>query len=173
VLEQYRGDNPSSVAAGNIIISGVPEGTNVTLTISGGCGITKIVSAPECKIINTLPYNEPFNYTVGNSLGAEQKWTNVNTGDNVLTTAGNLTYTGITSTGNSISFSGAGSEVRTPFTTTNSGTIYASFLVTASDLSNVTVDLTNTYFAFFSDASGATTNARIWIRKTEHNINMV
>ena len=159
------GDNPSSVAAGNIIISGVPEGTNVTLTVSGGCGITKIVSAPECKIINTLPYNEPFNYTVGNSLGAEQKWTNVNTGDNVLATAGNLTYTGITSTGNSISFAGAGSEVRTPFTTTNSGTIYASFLVTASDLSNVTVDLTNTYFAFFSDASGATTNARIWIRK--------
>ena len=159
------GDNPSTNVTGNIIISGITEGTGVTLTVSGGCSFNKIIASPECKVTNTLPYSEPFNYTIGNSLGAEQKWTNVNTGDNVLVAAGNLNYTGITSTGNSVSFSGAGSEVRTPFTTTNSGTIYASFLATASDLTNVTVDLTNTYFAFFADASGATTNARIWIRK--------
>ncbi len=159
------GDNPSTNATGNIIISGITEGTNVTLTVSGGCAFNKVMTSPECKVINTLPYSEPFNYTVGNSLGAEQMWTNANTGDNVTLVAGNLNYTGITSTGNSISFSGAGSEVRTPFTSTNSGTVYASFLATASDLSNVTVDLTNTYFAFFTDATGATTNARIWIRK--------
>lgn len=159
------GDNPSTNPTGNIIISGIPEGTGVTLTVSGACSFNKVMTSPECKVTNTLPYSEPFNYTIGNSLGAEQKWTNVNSGDNVLLVAGNLNYTGITSTGNSISFSGAGIDVRTPFTTTNSGTVYASFLATASDLSNVTVDLTNTYFAFFTDAAGATTNARIWIRK--------
>ena len=159
------GDNPSTTTAGNIIISGISEGTGVTLTVTGGCSFNKVILSPECKAVNALPYNEPFNYTVGNSLGAEQKWTNVNTGDNVLVATGNLNYTGITSIGNSVTFSGAGSEVRTPFTTTNSGTIYSSFLATASDISNVTVDLTNTYFAFFADASGATTNARIWIRK--------
>lgn len=159
------GDNPSTNPTGNIIISGIPEGTGVTLTVSGACSFNKVMTSPECKVTNTLPYSEPFNYTIGNSLGAEQKWTNVNTGDNVLVATGNLNYTGITSTGNSISFSGAGIDVRTPFTTTNSGTVYASFLATASDLSNVTVDLTNTYFAFFADAAGATTNARIWIRK--------
>lgn len=160
------GDNPTSVAAGNIIISGITEGTAYSVTVTGGtCNLSTNGNSPECKPINTLPYNEPFNYTIGNSLGAEQKWTNVFSGDNVLVVAGNLNYTGITSTGNSISFSGAGIDVRTPFTTTNSGTVYASFLATASDLTNVTVDLTNTYFAFFTDATGANTNARIWIRK--------
>lgn len=160
------GDNPTSVAAGNITILGVTEGTAYSVTVTGGtCNLSTNGNSPECKPINTLPYSEPFNYTVGNSLGAEQKWTNVNSGDNVTVVAGNLNYTGITSTGNSVSFSGTGIDVRTPFTTTNSGTVYASFLATASDLSNVTVDLTNTYFAFFADATGATTAARIWIRK--------
>ncbi|MES2864203.1 MAG: hypothetical protein V4666_08805, partial [Bacteroidota bacterium] len=160
------GDNPTSVAAGNITILGVTEGTAYSVTVTGGtCNLSTNGNSPECKATNTLPYSEPFNYTVGNSLGAEQRWTNVNSGDNVLVVAGNLNYTGITSTGNSISFSGTGIDVRSPFTSTTSGTIYASFLVTASDLSNVTVDLTNTYFAFFTDAAGATTTARIWIRK--------
>lgn len=159
------GDNPSSVATGNIIISGVAEGTSVTLTVSGACDITKNIASPECKPINTLPFNESFPYTAGNSLGAEQKWTVVNSGDNILVEAGNLTYTGITSSGNSVSFIGVGAESRTPFTDTTSGTIYASFLTSVTDLSGITVDLTNTYFALFTTNSGASTNARVWLRK--------
>lgn len=160
------GDNPTSIAAGNITISGITEGVAFSATVTGGtCNLSTNGNSPECETASALPYNEPFNYTVGNSLGGEQKWTNVNSGDNVLVATGNLNYTGITSTGNSITFSGAGIDVRSPFTSTNSGTIYASFLVTASDLSNVTVDLTNTYFAFFTDAGGSTTTARVWIRK--------
>lgn len=160
------GDNPNSVAAGNIIVSGVTEGTAFSATITGGtCNLSTNANSPECKPVNTLPLNEPFNYTAGNSLGGEQMWTNVNTGDNVTVASGNLNYTGITSTGNSITFVGTGVDVRTPFTSTNSGTIYGSFLVTASDYSNVVADLTNTYFAFFTDAGGSTTTARIWIRK--------
>lgn len=160
------GDNPSTTAAGNIIISGIPEGTNVTLTVSGGCSFNKAMTSPECKIVNPLPLNEPFNYTAGNSLGAQQMWTNVNTGDNIVVATGNLSYPGITSSGNSITFVGTGIDARTPFTSTNSGTIYASFLATASDYANVTTDLTSTYFAAFTEASGSTTTAgRIWIRK--------
>lgn len=159
------GDNPSSVAAGNIIITGVTEGTNITLNVTGTCSFSKAVTAPECKPINTIPYNEPFPYTVGNSLNSEQKWSIVNTGDNISTVSGNLTYTGISSTGNSVSFVGAGAESRTLFTSTNSGTIYGSFLFNSSDYSNVTTDLTSTYFALFTDNTGASTNARIWIRK--------
>lgn len=160
------GDNPTTLAAGNITISGITEGTAFSVTVTGGtCNLSTNGNSPECKAVNALPLNEPFNYTVGNSLGAEQMWTNVNSGDNVSVTTGNLSYTGITSTGNSISFAGAGIDVRTPFTSTNSGTLFASFIVTASDISNITTDLTNTYFAFFTDASGATTTARIWIRK--------
>ena len=160
------GDNPTSVAAGNIIITGVAEGTNFTATIVGGtCNLNTSANSPECKPINTLPFNESFPYTTGNSLNVEQKWTAVNTGDNILVTTGNLSYTGITSTGNSVSFSGAGAESKTPFTNTTSGNIFASFLATASDLTNVTTDLANTYFAVFTDNAGTTTNARIWIRK--------
>ena len=160
------GANPTTTAAGDITISNIPEGTNVTLTVSGACGFTKTVIAPECKPINTLPYIESFPYTVGGSLNAEQKWSIVNTGDNISIVAGSLTYSGITNAGNSISFVGTGAESRTLFTSTNTGYIYASFIVTASDLANVTTDLANTYFAFFTDANGGTTTARVWIRKS-------
>lgn len=159
------GDNPSTTAQGNIIITNIPEGTNVTLTVSGACGLTKTVTAPECKPVNTLPFTDSFPYTVGGSLNAEQKWSLVNTGDNITIANGSLSYAGITSSGNSITFSGAGGESRTLFTSTNADSIFASFIVTASDLANVTTDLTSNYFALFTDAAGASTNARLWIRK--------
>jgi len=160
------GDNPTSVAAGNITISGVPEGTDFTTTVTGGtCILSSLISSPECKPINTLPLTEHFNYTVGNSLGAEQMWTTVNTGDNVVTVAGNLTYTGIASSGNSISFSGSGAEAYTPFTLTNSGTIYYSFLMNVTDMSNVTTDLTETYFAGLTD-TGKSYMGRLFVKKS-------
>lgn len=143
------GDNPSTNATGNITISGITEGVSVTLTVSGACGFTKTVSAPECKPINALPYQEPFPYAAGNSLGAEQKWSNVNTGDSILATAGSLSYAGFTSSGNSVTFSGAGIDCFTPFTSTTSGTVYASFIVNVSDLTNVTTG--ETYFAGLTD----------------------
>ncbi|RXR20751.1 T9SS type A sorting domain-containing protein [Flavobacterium amnicola] len=161
------GDNPSTVAAGNITITGTNEGVNNSITITGGtCSFTIPVIAPTggCKPINTLPYYESFNYTVGNVLTNEQKWTILNSGDDILLATGNLTYPGVTPVGNSVTWSGAGAEARTPFTSTTSGTIYSSNLVSITDLSNVTVDLTPTYFALFTDNTGASTNARIWLR---------
>lgn len=162
------GDNPNSVAAGNITITGTNEGVNNTITITGGtCNYTIPVLAPTggCKPINTLPFSDSFNYTVGNVLTNEQKWTNVNTGDDILVATGNLTYPGVTPAGNSVTWNGAGTEARTPFTSTTSGTIYSSFLVSITDLTNVTVDLTSTYFALLTDNLGASTNARLWVRK--------
>ncbi len=160
------GDNPGSVAAGNIIISGVTEGTALTVNItSGTCSYQSNITSPECKPVNTLPYQESFPYTVGGSLNSEQKWSLVNTGDNLTIAAGSLAYTGITASGNSVTFVGTGGESRTLFTSTNTGYVYASFIVTASDYTNVTADLANTYFALFTDNTGASTNARLWIRK--------
>jgi len=160
------GDNPSTTAAGNIVITGVTEGTAFSAMVTGGtCNFTSTANSPECKPINTLPFSDSFPYTVGNSLNAEQKWSIVNTGDNITVADGNLSYTGITSAGNSVTFSGAGAESRTLFTSTTEGTVYASFLATVSDLENVTVDLANTYFALFTDGAGGSTNARLWIRK--------
>nr|WP_315146273.1 T9SS type A sorting domain-containing protein [uncultured Flavobacterium sp.] len=165
------GDNPSTVASGNILITNIPEGTNLTLTVTGACSFTKNITAPECKIINTLPFAENFDYTVGNSLGAEQKWTNVNTGDIVAVTAGNLTYTGISSSGNSISFTGAGIETFTPFTATTAGTVYYSFLMNITDLTNVTSDLTETYFAGLTDGL-KNYMGRLFVKKnaTQYNL---
>jgi hypothetical protein len=159
------GASPTTNAAGDIIISGIPEGTSVTLTVSGTCGFTKTVASPECKPVNTLPYQESFPYTAGGSLNAEQKWSLVNTGDNIAIAAGSLAYPGITATGNSITFVGTGGESRTLFTSTNTGYVYSSFIVNVSDLANITTDLANTYFALFTDAAGSTTNARVWIRR--------
>lgn len=144
------GDNPTSTAAGNITISGVSEGTNVTLTVTGACAFSKLVTAPECKPINAIPYSEGFPYTVGNSLGLEQRWTNVNTGDNIVAAAGSLTYAGVTSTGNSVTFSGTGIECFTPFTTTTTGTIYAAFLFNVTELQGV-ADGNSAYFAGLTD----------------------
>ncbi len=146
------GDSPSANATGNIIISGIPEGTNVTLTVTGSCSLTRLVASPECKPINTLPYHEPFNYTVGQNLGSQQMWTNVNTGDDVSVKTGNLTYGSTTGTGNSIEFSGAGIDAFTPFTATTTGTVYAGFMMKVSDLTNVT-DGNEDYFAILTDAN--------------------
>ncbi|HSD14147.1 MAG TPA: T9SS type A sorting domain-containing protein [Flavobacterium sp.] len=159
------GDNPSTTATGNIVISNVPEGTNVTLTITGTCGITRVIVAPQCKPVNTLPYNEPFNYTVGNILTNEQRWSISNTGDNILATAGNLTYTGLTSTGNSIAFDGGGAEAHTPFTGITSGTLYSSFLMKVTDNTAVT-EGGQTYFAVLTDGVSNNFKARIFSKKT-------
>lgn len=160
------GDNPSSATNGNIIISGVTEGTNVTLSVSGACTFSKTILAPECKPINTLPYNESFPYTIGNSLNNEQKWTFLNTGDDIIVDNGNLSYSGITSSGNSVSFAGAGKESITKFGVVNSGTLYSHLLFKVKDYSAVTVDLTPMYFANFIGTDNSVTLARLWVRKS-------
>ena len=147
------GDNPNSVAAGNIIITGITEGTNLTLTIVNGvCSYSASLIAPVCKPINTLPYSEPFPYSVGSALGSSQKWINVNSGDDILSATGSLNYPGYTSSGNSVTFTGAGIDCFTPFTDTTTGAIYASFLVNVTDLSTMTATVPSTYFAGLTNA---------------------
>lgn len=158
------GDNPNSMASGDIIVTGVTENTDITFTVSGGCGIVKNILSPECKIINTLPYHEPFNYTVGQGLGNQQMWTNENSGDDVTVKAGNLTYGSTTGTGNSVEFSGSGIDPFSPFTATTSGTIYSGFMMKVSDLTNVT-DGNEDYFALLTDANKGF-RARFFVKKT-------
>jgi hypothetical protein len=159
------GDSATSNAVGNITVSGVAEGVSFSATVVGGtCNFTTNANSPECKPINTLPYNEAFPYAVGESLGAQQKWTNVNSGDNIVSIASSLSYPNFTSSGNSVSFSGAGAESFTPFTTTATGTVYSSFMVNVTDMVNVTTDLTETYFAGLTNALKEY-NARLFIKK--------
>ncbi|WP_445749089.1 T9SS type A sorting domain-containing protein [Polaribacter sp.] len=159
------GDNPSTTAEGNIIITGVAEGTNITLTVTGGCAISKTISAPECKPINTLPFYEGFDYTVGNSLGLEQKWTNVNTGDDIIVSTGSLSYTGLTNMGNSISFDGSGIDTFSPITSISEGTIYYSFLLNVGSMVGVT-DTNGGYLAGFAEST-TTLGATLWTKRVD------
>lgn len=159
------GDNPSSVAEGNIVIEGITEGTNITVTVTGGtCNFSRDIFSAECKPVNALPHGDSFDYAVDTNLGSTQKWTNVNSGDNVLAVAGSLNYTGINSVGNSVSFSGSGIDPYTPFTSTTSGAIYTGFLMSVTDYSNVTNDLVETAFAVVTDDIRGF-KARIFIKK--------
>ena len=159
------GDDPSTTAAGDIIITGVAEGTNVTLTVSGGCSISKTITAPECKPVNPLPYYEGFDYTVANALGAEQMWTNANSGDDILVASGNLSYTGLTSNGNSISFDGAGIDCFSPITPTSAGTVYYSFLLNVPTMAGAT-DANGGYFAGFGETS-TNLGATLWTKRID------
>ena len=160
------GDNPSTSAVGNIIISGVSEGTILTVGVTGGtCNISKEIAAQYCKPINTLPYAENFDYPVGQSLGLQQKWNNYNSGDDITIAAGDLTYPGITSSGNSATFSGAGMDVLTTYNEVTTGTVYNSFLVNVTDYSNVTADGTQTYFAVLTNNDNDF-KARVYIQKS-------
>ena len=145
------GDNPTTVAAGNIIISGLTEGTAYSVNVTGGtCNFTANGNAPQCKPTNTLPFNEPFNYTAGSTLGSQQTWADLNSGDAIVVDPSNLSYTTLTGSGNSVTFSGAGLEAITPFTPTTSGTVYAGFMFSVTDVTNVT-DGTDSYFAVLTD----------------------
>jgi hypothetical protein len=168
VTATVGGDNPNSVATGNITITGTNEGVDNSITITGGtCNYTIPVLAPTagCKPVNTLPLNEPFNYASTTNLNSTQMWSFLNSGDNIVTEAGNLTYTGITSTGNRAAFAGAGAESVSPFTSTTSGAIYARFLYSVTDLTGYTAGASSYAIGLTDNARTSATVARVWIKE--------
>lgn len=163
------GDNPNTVAAGNILITGIIEGVNLSINVVNGvCSYPTSLTAPECKPINALPLVESFGYTVGNALGSYQTWANANTGDNITVTTGNLSYSGLASSGNSVSLGGDGKECHTPFTATTvaDGGLYSSFLINVTDYANVTTDGSQDYFVVLTDGVSTNFKARLFIKKT-------
>ncbi len=159
------GDNPTSVAAGNIIVT-FTEGSAYTVNITGGtCNLDVNGNSPECKPENTLPYYDGFNYTAGNSLGAEQMWTNVNSGDNITATTGSLSYTGLTPAGNSASFAADGIDCFSPITPTSAGTIYYSFLMNIGSMAGVT-DANGGYIAGFGETN-TNLGATLWTKRVD------
>ena len=82
---------------------------------------------------------DPFNYTTGNALSGDNgnSWTN--TSANITVASGNLSYPSYAaSSGNMVSVVGGGSaqDSAIGFSSTNSGTIYYSFLLNVSSLSS-------------------------------------
>jgi hypothetical protein len=159
------GDDLSTVAVGNIVITGVPEGTAFSATVTGGtCNADAAVNSPECKAINPLPFKDAFAYATGASLGAQESWTNINSGDNILAVAGGLVYPNYNSGGEAVSFSGAGIDCFSPFTATTSGTLYASFMINVTDFA-LAADLAETYFAGLTDAAKGF-KARMFVKRS-------
>ncbi|UAB76171.1 DUF6130 family protein [Mesoflavibacter sp. SCSIO 43206] len=112
--------------------------------------------------VQALPFTESFDYTATETLASQTPWTNYFSGDDVLVEAGNLTYTGITSSGNSISFDGSGADPVVDYTATSSGAIYASFLMQVNALDAAPTD---GYFAVLRTDSGGY-ESRLWISPT-------
>lgn len=159
------GDNPTSVAAGTIVVT-FTEGNNYSISItSTACNFPVTGSSPDnCIETIALPVNEPFNYTPGTALNTSQMWKNTSLGsDEILAVSGNLTYPGINATGNSIAFAGTGSDTLLPFTDTTSGELYTSFLVSVTDLTGISTT-GQTYFAVLSNASNSFSVARIYFK---------
>jgi len=167
------GDNPATVPAGNILVSGVTEGTGFTLTITKGtCSYTaNAVAALECKPASALPYYEPFAYAEASSLGQSQQWSNNNTGDNIIVAGGTLTpaYPGLnpSTTGYAI-FGGDGLDCSTAFTSTTTGTIYYSFIMNVNTMAGVT-DANGGYFATFGSGS-STFGGTLWTKRVDDGV---
>lgn len=163
------GNNPATVAAGTILINGVPEGTNITVIIvSGACSYDASVTATECKPINPLPYYEPFAYAEASSLGASQQWSNVNTGDTIIVAGGNLlpAYPGLnpSTTGYAI-FAADGIDCSTSFTAQTTGTVFYSFIMNVNTMASVT-DANGGYFATLGTSSN-TYGATLWAKRVD------
>jgi hypothetical protein len=161
------GDDPSSVAAGNIVITGIPEGTDVSFNITGdstsSCDLDRTLRSPNCI---PFPVVDTFDYTAGGALSAEAAWAGVNSGDDILVASGSLSYSGLeTSTGNSVTFDESGAEAFTTFSNVYSGNVYASFLFSVTAFqTNGSPDLTDG--GYFAGLASSTTgyDARLWVR---------
>ena len=74
------GDDPSTVAEGTIVVSGVAENTDFVVTFTGdssnsSCDFTRSISSPNCNPSLGLPYNDSFDYPDG-SLISSSNWNN-------------------------------------------------------------------------------------------------
>jgi Secretion system C-terminal sorting domain len=124
-----------------------------------GTPVNATVNFTVVDIIGVLPGYEDFDYTVSETLGGQDAWTNNFSGDDVLIESGSLSYSTLSGSGNSIGFAGSGIDPSIDFTATSSGKIYASFMLKVTAMSG---SATDGYFAILRDSDGDY-EARIWI----------
>ncbi|MEZ4801183.1 MAG: T9SS type A sorting domain-containing protein [Gelidibacter sp.] len=138
------GDSPSSVASGTITVTGLSEGTNLTLTVTNGglCDLSSTVNSPTCEPTQSLPIYENFNY--GSSTGdltavSGGNWTNHSGTGAVGYATTSLSMAGYSSSGigGSATIDAAlGEDVNRAFTPQTTGTIYFSALMNLSAVSS-------------------------------------
>jgi hypothetical protein len=128
--------------------------------------LSLLLSIPFLGFGQSLPLLETFNYVASATDGLNKQsagvWSNVNTGDSVLVTAGSLSYTGSSSSaGNKISIDGSGTDVNRSFDSQTTK-VYYSFMLNLSDIS--TLDITGGYFTGLASSS-SNFGATIWTKK--------
>ncbi|MFK5879696.1 MAG: T9SS type A sorting domain-containing protein [Flavobacteriaceae bacterium] len=71
------GDSPTSMASGTIIITGIAEGTDITVNVENGglCNLDSNVTSPTCIPGLTLPHSDDFSYADGSLIG-NSAWAN-------------------------------------------------------------------------------------------------
>ena len=134
------GDNPSSTATGTITITGVAEGTDVTLTVVDGalCNLSSAVTSPVCESTPSLPFYENFNY--GSAAGdltavSGGVWVNHSGTTPVGYATTSLTMTGYSSSGvggSAVLLAANSEDLKRVFTPVSSGSVYMSALVNLS-----------------------------------------
>ena len=102
--------------------------------------------------VQLLPYTDSFNYTDGELLANQPAWTNYFSGDDVVITTDNLSYSTLNGFGNAASFDGSGSDPLVDFTPTSAGKIYSSFMLRIDTFDAIPSD---GYFAILRNDSGA------------------
>jgi hypothetical protein len=112
-------------------------------------------------------FTEQFNYTPDAALGLANQslgvWSKVNTGDSILVSSGNLSYTGLAaSAGNKIIYGGSGTDYFRGFTRQTSGTVYCSFLLKVTSLGTLNTN-TGGYTIALTDSS-TNYGSTLWIR---------
>ncbi len=76
--------------------------------------------------VETALVYEGFDYADGAILQTQTGWTALNSGDDLLISTGNLSYTGLKApTGNKVTFAGGGIDAYLTFDEVNAGTVYA------------------------------------------------
>jgi len=139
------GDDPTSVAAGTITITGITEGTDFTVTFAGdvansSCDFTRSINSPNCDPQLMLPLFEDFSYADG-SLTANPNWTDFSgtTGDLLVASGQAVVQHGAPSEDASIAFASV------------TGDIYYAFDFTINDPGGVITGGDYEYFAMFKD----------------------
>ena len=137
------GDNPTTEAAGTIIITDIPEGTDFSVSITGdmansSCNYTRNINSPNCDPQLTLPLYDTFAYADGPLVG-NSEWASHSGGpDDLLVTSGQaLVQHGTPS-----------EDVNLPFTSVT-GSLYFAFDMLVQDPGAPITGSDTEYFAHF------------------------
>ena len=159
---EIGGDDPSVTASGNIIISSIPEGEGISLSInSETCEETISVNAPLCIPPVSLPYSDGFDYETGSNLTASSNWISDGTSDDeILVADENLSYDGLkTLSGKSVSFAGGGNNALLSHEEITTGELYVSLIFKVTNMDGFTK---GGYFAVIGDY-----NSRLYVKPNE------